>query len=370
MPFGIENIHSRTDGPGFLWYGVNEIIKPRRHKKMFNQDRSFPLGSLRGWLSLGLPPKPSHHPRIRISAAHHEWNHVVIPLVAMAKGFFAEDELNEVELVTMGNEAWQIEGLAEGSIDFGVDPQTRLVLAAAERGTGITIIGARRRGHGFIMIGQPELKSMQDLKGKRIVLGAKEMATDIQARQLLKDSGLNPDRDLKFIYTGSIHDCTEGRKIFLSRGAEATMIGWQDVDGYVRDGYSVLADMRKLYPPRQDRITVASGRMVREHPDTVKAFLKGIMRASAFCLEKNNQEEIRSIILEAGFPWELIKDLFYRHLNGFKERLAADLTLPIEGVEQAIKEEQASGNLTTSFVLDRAIDLQPLKEAQREMRII
>lgn len=334
---------------------------------MLSQDRTFPFGSLHGWLSLGLRTKPGSHPRIRISAAHHEWNHVVIPLVAMAKGFFAEEGLNDVELVTMGNEAWQIEGLAEGSIDFGVDPQTRLVLAAAERGTGITIIGARRKGHGFIMVGQPELKTVQDVKGKRIVLGAKEMATDIQAKQILKDAGLDPNVDVQFIYTGSIHDSTESRQIFFHRDAEATLIGWQELDEHVRLGYSVLADTRKLYPPRQDRITVASGRMVREHPDTVKAFLKGIMNASAFCLEKANQEEIRSIIVEAGFPWELIKDLFYKHLNGFQERLAADLTVPMEGLEQAVKEGQGSGSLTRSFVLERAMNLAPLKEAQQEL---
>jgi len=185
---------------------------------MLTRDRTFPFGSLRGWLSLGMRHKPSSHPPIRISAAHHEWNHVVIPLVAMAKGYFAEEGLNEVELVTLGNEAWQIEALSEGSIDFGVDPQTRFVLASADQGTGITIIGARRKSHSFVLVGQADIKSVQDLKGKRVVLGAKGMAGDIQARQMLKDSGLDLDRDIEFIYTGAIHDTVRVKKIFFDRG--------------------------------------------------------------------------------------------------------------------------------------------------------
>ncbi len=334
---------------------------------MLTRDRTFPFGSLRGWLSLGMRHKPSSHPPIRISAAHHEWNHVVIPLVAMAKGYFAEEGLNEVEFVTLGNEAWQIEALSEGSIDFGVDPQTRFVLASADQGTGITIIGARRKSHSFVLVGQADIKSVQDLKGKRVVLGAKGMAGDIQARQMLKDSGLDLDKDIEFIYTGAIHDTARVKKIFFDKGAEATTAGVQEVDQYLRDGYSLLADTRKLYPPRQDRITVASSRIIREHPATVKAFLKGIMRASLFCLQESNQDEIKSIVLEAGFAWEVIQDTFYRHLQSFHVRLAADLTLPVEGVVQVVKEQQDSGNLPPSFVLDPVINLGPLKEAQREM---
>ena len=39
-------------------------------------------------------------PRVRLSAAHDEWNHVGIALAAIEKGFFADEGLPDVELVT------------------------------------------------------------------------------------------------------------------------------------------------------------------------------------------------------------------------------------------------------------------------------
>ena len=54
----------------------------------------------RSWLDWNLSNsgrrRSSLHPRIRISSAHDEWNHVVIPLIALAKGFFAVEGLEDI----------------------------------------------------------------------------------------------------------------------------------------------------------------------------------------------------------------------------------------------------------------------------------
>lgn len=55
----------------------------------------------------------SPHPRLRISAAHDEWNHEVEALVALEKGYFREEGLEDVGLIAFADdEAAQIDALA------------------------------------------------------------------------------------------------------------------------------------------------------------------------------------------------------------------------------------------------------------------
>ena len=49
------------------------------------------------WLSVS---KGGRGRRLRLSAAHNEWSHVGIALVAMEEGFFAREGLTDVELIS------------------------------------------------------------------------------------------------------------------------------------------------------------------------------------------------------------------------------------------------------------------------------
>ncbi len=54
------------------------------------------------WISVA---KGRRGRRLRLSAAHNEWNHVGIALLAMEAGFFAEEGLTDVELITFDEES-------------------------------------------------------------------------------------------------------------------------------------------------------------------------------------------------------------------------------------------------------------------------
>ena len=84
-------------------------------------------GPYRSWIAV---EGDNDEPAFRISAAHDEWNHLAIPLVAMERGFFAREGLRHAELVATGDESDQVLGMAAGWIDLAVDPLTSMVLAA------------------------------------------------------------------------------------------------------------------------------------------------------------------------------------------------------------------------------------------------
>src|SRR2546423_8591465 len=53
----------------------------------------------RSWLS-PRDTRGSSGARLRLTAAHDEWNHVGIALAAIEQGYFAEEGLPDVELIT------------------------------------------------------------------------------------------------------------------------------------------------------------------------------------------------------------------------------------------------------------------------------
>jgi len=135
-------------------------------------------GPYRAWYSRDSAKDSGQRP-FRISAAHDKWNHLAIPLVAMERGFFAQEGLSHVELVATGDEEAQVTGMEQGWIDLAVDPLTSMVLAANDQGKPVFIDGARRKGHAFHLYGAKDIRQMEDLIGKRVIIGTPNGATDI-----------------------------------------------------------------------------------------------------------------------------------------------------------------------------------------------
>ena len=143
------------------------------------------------------PPKATIHLRLRISAAHDEWNHEVEALVAMEKGYFKEEGLEDVELIAFADdEAAQIDALSSGFVDVALDPQTRRVLAARDKGADVFIVACRRAKHNFVFFGQKWMKSIEDLRGQTLNVD-EEGAPALQLKQVLKLAGLEWGKDLR-----------------------------------------------------------------------------------------------------------------------------------------------------------------------------
>ncbi|MEA2638664.1 MAG: NMT1-like family, partial [Chloroflexota bacterium] len=153
--------------------------------------------------------------RVRLSAAHDEWNHVGIALAGIDQGFFAEEGLADIELVTfpgeaealLDREAAQVRLIAEGAVDIGIDPRTTFVLEAHDQGEPVAIVAARRRNHAFVLFGQKSLTTIGELRGATLITGHRGGANDVMLRQVLHDSGLVPDEDVTIEYIGGpMHD--------------------------------------------------------------------------------------------------------------------------------------------------------------------
>jgi ABC-type nitrate/sulfonate/bicarbonate transport system substrate-binding protein len=292
-------------------------------------------------------------------------------LVAMAKGYFREEGLEDVELIAFrDDEAAQIEALVAGLVDVALDPQTRRVLGARDQGAEVYIVGCRRAKHNFVFFGQKWMRSLEDLRGQTLHLD-EEGAPALQLKQVLKMAGIEWGKDVKIVHRASeiVHDPAASEKRFLESETPILNGDIWDVERWVSMGYPLLADVNKLLPPRQDRI-VAAGKIAKERPDTLKAFLKAYIRAGQFMVRQENLSELWTIVEDAGFlDNEVDRNNFPVTAGGFAHRKAPDGTVPLEGIEQSMREARAEGRISERLTLDQVVVLDPLRGAQRELGI-
>jgi ABC-type nitrate/sulfonate/bicarbonate transport system substrate-binding protein len=314
-----------------------------------------------------------------LSAAHNEWNHVGIALAAMEEGFFADEGLADVELITfeesagelLEREAAQVDLLARGIVDIAIDPRTTFVLEARDSKNPVCIVAARRKNHAFVLMGEKGIKTVHELRGKTIRMEHRGGATDVMMRQLLKDHGIEPDEDVPFSYSGGpMHDPAGLAQAFgEGRYGPAYLAIEGHVKGLVQAGCSVLADLRKLYPSRHDRVTAANETFCNEHPEIVKGFLKAMIRGCRFVLDLSHEQRFTEIITEAGFlTSEREKRSFSGLFSEWQGRVSLDLSLPRDGIQLIVEEQKRDGKISGGFQVDDVLRLGMLEQAQLELK--
>jgi NitT/TauT family transport system substrate-binding protein len=75
---------------------------------------------------------------------------------------------------------------------------------AALAGADIVMIGALAKVPAFYIMALPEIKSIEDLRGKPVAVTRFGSSTDFTMRYLLRKHGINPDRDVTMVQTGDI----------------------------------------------------------------------------------------------------------------------------------------------------------------------
>jgi len=331
----------------------------------------------RSWISTSSGGRGSTR-RVRASAAHNEWNHIGIALAAMEEGFFAREGLTDVEIISfpeeqgelLDREAMQVDLLARGVVDIGIDPRTTFVLEANAEGKPVAIVAARRKNHAFVFVGQKGIQTLEDLRGKTLDTGHPGGASDVMTRQLLKDHGFEPDKDVYFAYKGGpMHDPAGSFKAFLEgKLGPAKLTMPEEAEKLAKAGFNILLDLRKHYPSRHDRVTAANTNFVREHPDLLKGFLKGMISGCRFVLDPKNRERFAEILQGAGFLTEEREHRSFDALiNGWQERVSRDLSLPLDAIELITGEQKRANRLAASFKTADALRLDELQKAQSEL---
>jgi NitT/TauT family transport system substrate-binding protein len=151
------------------------------------------------------------------------------------------------------------------------------IVASAVGGADTVYLGCAINTLYWRVFSSPEIKNVIDLKGKKIGVTTIGSQEDSVVRYLLKERGLNPERDVTVVAVGS----APTRLAALSKGfvQASTFIPPQDIAAE-KLGLNVLIDMSKLGLYNPGSCFASTKTYVRSHRDTVmrvmKAFVEGL----------------------------------------------------------------------------------------------
>jgi NitT/TauT family transport system substrate-binding protein len=249
--------------------------------------------------------------------------------------------------------------LVSGEIDY--DTVLGNGIGAAIRGLPVRVVACFLPATPIALISRSEFKRVQDLKGKNIGLNTFGGTLEAISRLIAKHFGLDPDKDLKFLATGTV----ESRFAAMQQGLTAATLGSPPIDFLGRKlGFVVLARANELFNFPASGL-VASVRAIKEKPDQIKRVIKAGIKASRYI--RQNREGTLPVMTEF---LKIDKEIASVTYDSVWKAFTEDGTLPENGLRVAIDEARRVGKVERDVSFGEVADLSILREAQKELGII
>jgi len=280
--------------------------------------------------------------------------------VAEAQGYFRDEGL-EVETPTMAPPA-AIAGVVSGQVDFAVAGSG---IRAAMQGAPLKAIFFYFNTVLFEMVATPNIKSVADLKGKRIGQTAPNASDQLASAKILKNAGLDPEKDVAYVTVPG-----GGEIAALSSGAIDAESVTPDVGARaVSQGMHILVpvqDVGRLVPSPFGGWNVSDQALQTKH-DVLLAWARANVRALQFMVEHPQETEAiaaKSYSLDPQLAHlgisSVIQAIDPNDFGGFSD----------EGIKLEIANDSAAlkGDFKTNDI-SRLVDLSILHEAQKQVGV-
>jgi NitT/TauT family transport system substrate-binding protein len=119
--------------------------------------------------------------------------------VAQAEGFYAREGLDVQQ--TLVDPPTTVTALIGGSLDVVVIDSTGFVLGV-DRGANIAAVGPVADRNPYNLMATPDIKTVAQLKGKKIAAASPIEIYTFVIRNILKKAGLDPDKDVEWVFGG------------------------------------------------------------------------------------------------------------------------------------------------------------------------
>ncbi|ALS28755.1 myristoyl transferase [Paenibacillus sp. 32O-W] len=205
------------------------------------------------------------------------------------KGFFAEEGV-DIQFVELTD---QVAGLSSGDVDIADMPTTTAIIGAG-KGAPLKIVSSMFRTKGpFYLIGQPEIETIADLKGKKVGVGRFGTGLDVYTRYILKQNGVEPD-DVTFIANGTMNEAFASLE---SKQVDATIIHEPFVSLSEKNGKAkLLAKGWDYLPTFHTGVLSARNEFIDKHPDLVEKTLRAYFKSQDYA--KSNLDEYLDYVVQ------------------------------------------------------------------------
>lgn len=180
----------------------------------------------------------------------------------------------------------EIEALNAGSIDIGfIGPSPSINGYVKSQGKNLRIIGGSASGGVKLVVNPEKIKTLDDLKGKKIATPQLGNTQDVAFLHWIKEKGWKVDAESG---KGDVSVVRTENKVtpnaYLSGSIDGAWVPEPTASKLVSDGAKVLLDEAALWPDKKFVITniIVSQKFLNEHPSVVEAVLRGTVKTNAW----------------------------------------------------------------------------------------
>jgi NitT/TauT family transport system substrate-binding protein len=206
--------------------------------------------------------------------------------IAQMKGFYREEGLDIETLLIRGSVGMQ--ALIGGSVDYASAAGS--IIAAGVRGAPVKLVLIVNSKPQFDLVGQRDIKSVEQLKGKVVGISSRGGAVDLLTQLILTKHGLTPNKDVTSIVIGTPEELATALRAGV---VAACLLSPPRQLMLYREGFSKLAysgDYLTSYPSGG---VGATDEKIKSNPTEVLGFV----RASLKGLQYYSQHRAESIDL-------------------------------------------------------------------------
>ena len=180
----------------------------------------------------------------------------------------------DVEVIMITGAARSVAALLGNSTHFSTGSATG-PLAAAVRGSDVKVIAASYNKFPYAFVVRPDIRSPNDLRGKRVNILNYGGSNDLALQLALKEWGMKLS-DIQVVIGG---DAPTRMGALMAGRMDATILSPPHLTLAVKAGYRVLADMGDMSANFTQSSLYVKGSALKEHRDRVKRFLRAYAEA-------------------------------------------------------------------------------------------
>jgi NitT/TauT family transport system substrate-binding protein len=278
-------------------------------------------------------------------------------IIAEGKGFFKSEGINGV-VVVMQNQV-VVNGVVTRNVDYGGTFSN--FIGAALSGLPVRIVMAVMDGSDHYLVTSPNVKRVEDLKGKKFGISSFGGTPHSEAIMILRKYGLNPEKDVIFLQIGG----SSSRYAALDSGSiDAAMLVPPFNKLAQKRGFNEILSFNEIMNIPLGGLAVHTQK-IKEKPDEIVKMIKAILKSVDYI--RNRKGEILSIMeTKWGIKEADIREGIYRDIVGIYTRdgIASDETM--KNVIQLVRETRKSKDDKT---LADIADWTYARKAQAELKI-
>ena len=296
---------------------------------------------------------------IRMVFVSLAWNSEIPFRAALARGYFKQQGLQIEPILIRGGPA-AIAALVSGEADFASIGGAQAIFRGKAHGLDLAIIGCISSTTNYILLGNKQTRTVEELKGKPIGITGAGTYSEFAVKAFLKKNNINPDKDVMLRSIGG----TALRAAAIEKGIiAAAPFSTEDAVRLIRAGYSVISNMNESLGIPQN-IIVTRSEVLEKYPETSKRILKAYIQGIQ--LAKFNKKEAIKAGYDSGMQGE--PNIVSAAWDLYSPGLTADLSIAVPGIQQMLDEDIRAGFVDKGFTVDRVINDRILRIAQQELR--